>query len=156
MPSSERWASRRPSSGLKRKAWRMREQSRRFAKDMLGRYEPIETMRSWPSNGLRVGAVRNSGRRALSGRGHREHNSPRTWVTHVGDRVSRTQPRYACVARSGGRASAVQGYPVELAAKVAVASVRSSVQEFATIEEVVFSCFCIAVLRHCQRITARI
>ncbi len=25
---------------------------------MLGRYEPIETMRSWPSNGLRVGAVR--------------------------------------------------------------------------------------------------
>jgi predicted FMN-binding regulatory protein PaiB len=42
----------------KRKAWRMREQSRRFAKDMLGRYEPIETMRSWPSNELRVGAVR--------------------------------------------------------------------------------------------------
>src|SRR5437870_6201406 len=58
MPSSERWASRRPSSGLKRKAWRMRQQSRRFAKDMLGRYKPIETMRSWPSNGLRVGAVR--------------------------------------------------------------------------------------------------
>jgi len=25
---------------------------------MLGRYEPIERMRSWPSNGLRVGAVR--------------------------------------------------------------------------------------------------
>jgi len=25
---------------------------------MLGRYEPIEAMRSWPSNGVRVDAVR--------------------------------------------------------------------------------------------------
>ena len=25
---------------------------------MLSRYEPIETMRSWPSNGLEVAAVR--------------------------------------------------------------------------------------------------
>ena len=24
---------------------------------MLGRYEPIETMRSWPGNGMEVGAV---------------------------------------------------------------------------------------------------
>ena len=58
------------------------------------------------------------------------------------------QPRSACVARSGGRASAVQGYSVGLAAKVAVASVRSSVQEFATIQEAVFCCFSTADVLH--------
>ena len=35
----------------------------------------------------------------------------------------------------------IYGYPIELAAKVAVDTVRSSVQEFAPIEEVVFCCF---------------
>jgi O-acetyl-ADP-ribose deacetylase len=35
----------------------------------------------------------------------------------------------------------IYGYPVELAAKVAVDTVRSSVQEFAPIEEIVFCCF---------------
>lgn len=35
----------------------------------------------------------------------------------------------------------IYGYPIERAAKVAVATVRSSVAEFATIQEVVFCCF---------------
>jgi O-acetyl-ADP-ribose deacetylase (regulator of RNase III) len=35
----------------------------------------------------------------------------------------------------------IYGYPVELAARVAVDTVRSSVQEFAAIREVVFCCF---------------
>jgi O-acetyl-ADP-ribose deacetylase (regulator of RNase III) len=35
----------------------------------------------------------------------------------------------------------IYGYPIELAARVAVDTVRSSVQEFAVIEEVVFCCF---------------
>jgi O-acetyl-ADP-ribose deacetylase (regulator of RNase III) len=40
----------------------------------------------------------------------------------------------------------IYGYPVELAAKVAVATVRSSVAELATIREVVFCCFSAADL----------
>jgi O-acetyl-ADP-ribose deacetylase (regulator of RNase III) len=35
----------------------------------------------------------------------------------------------------------IYGYPVELAARVAVDTVRSSVQEFAAIQQVVFCCF---------------
>ena len=35
----------------------------------------------------------------------------------------------------------IYGYPIELAAKVAVTTVRSSLQEFATIQEVIFCCF---------------
>jgi O-acetyl-ADP-ribose deacetylase (regulator of RNase III) len=35
----------------------------------------------------------------------------------------------------------VYGYPIELAADVAVATVRSAVAELATIEDVVFCCF---------------
>jgi O-acetyl-ADP-ribose deacetylase len=35
----------------------------------------------------------------------------------------------------------IYGYPIELAAKIAVDTVRSSVQEFAPIKEVVFCCF---------------
>ena len=57
MRSSERWVSPKLSSGSKRKAWQMREQSRSFAKDMRGRCEPIETTQFWLSNGVEVGAV---------------------------------------------------------------------------------------------------
>ena len=53
----------------------------------------------------------------------------------------------------------IYGYPVDLAAKVAVASVRSSVQEFATLQEVVFCCFSAADLavytRHLSETAAR-
>jgi len=35
----------------------------------------------------------------------------------------------------------IYGYPIELAAKIAVDTVRSSVQEFTLIKEVVFCCF---------------
>jgi O-acetyl-ADP-ribose deacetylase len=35
----------------------------------------------------------------------------------------------------------VYGYPIELAAKIAVSTVRSSLQQFAAIQEVVFCCF---------------
>lgn len=40
-----------------------------------------------------------------------------------------------------GISTGVYGYPVELAAKVAVTTVRSSLQEFPAIQEVVFCCF---------------
>jgi len=40
----------------------------------------------------------------------------------------------------------IYGYPIELAAKVAVATVRSAVVEFAAIQEVVFCCFSTADL----------
>jgi len=53
----------------------------------------------------------------------------------------------------------IYGYPVDLAAKVAVASVRSSVQEFATLQEVIFCCFSAADLavytRHLSETAAR-
>ena len=35
----------------------------------------------------------------------------------------------------------IYGYPIELAAKVAVTTVRSSLREFAAIQEVIFCCF---------------
>lgn len=35
----------------------------------------------------------------------------------------------------------VYGYPIELAAKIALSTVRSSLQQFAAIQEVVFCCF---------------
>lgn len=35
----------------------------------------------------------------------------------------------------------VYGYPIELAAKIAVSTVRSSLQQFAAIQEVIFCCF---------------
>ena len=35
----------------------------------------------------------------------------------------------------------IYGYPIELAAAVAVDTVRSALQQFATIEEIVFCCF---------------
>ncbi len=35
----------------------------------------------------------------------------------------------------------IYGYPIELAAEVAVSTVRSAVQEFETIQEIVFCCF---------------
>jgi O-acetyl-ADP-ribose deacetylase len=35
----------------------------------------------------------------------------------------------------------VYGYPIDLAAKIAVSTVRSSLQQFAAIQEVVFCCF---------------
>ncbi len=35
----------------------------------------------------------------------------------------------------------IYGYPIELAAQVAVSTVRSAVQEFVTIQEIVFCCF---------------
>ena len=35
----------------------------------------------------------------------------------------------------------IYGYPIELAAKVAITTVRSSLREFAAIQEVIFSCF---------------
>lgn len=40
-----------------------------------------------------------------------------------------------------GIATGIYGYPVELAAPLAVATVRASLQEFAAIREVVFCCF---------------
>jgi O-acetyl-ADP-ribose deacetylase (regulator of RNase III) len=35
----------------------------------------------------------------------------------------------------------IYGYPIELAAEVAIATVRSAVQRFSDIQEVVFCCF---------------
>ncbi|MEK6244197.1 MAG: O-acetyl-ADP-ribose deacetylase [Pseudomonadota bacterium] len=40
-----------------------------------------------------------------------------------------------------GISTGVYGYPVELAAKVAVTTVRSSLQEFPAIQEIIFCCF---------------
>jgi O-acetyl-ADP-ribose deacetylase (regulator of RNase III) len=46
-----------------------------------------------------------------------------------------------------GISTGVYGYPVELAAEIAVATVRSSVREFAVIREIVFCCFSDANLK---------
>lgn len=40
-----------------------------------------------------------------------------------------------------GISTGVYGYPVELAAKVALTTVRSSLQEFPAIQEIIFCCF---------------
>jgi len=40
-----------------------------------------------------------------------------------------------------GISTGIYGYPVELAAKIAVATVRSSLQKFTIIQEVIFCCF---------------
>jgi len=41
----------------------------------------------------------------------------------------------------------IYGYPMELAAKVAVTTVRSSVQEIPSIREVIFCCFSVSDLQ---------
>jgi O-acetyl-ADP-ribose deacetylase (regulator of RNase III) len=41
----------------------------------------------------------------------------------------------------------IYGYPIELAAKVAVTTVRSSVQEIPSIREVIFCCFSVSDLQ---------
>jgi len=46
-----------------------------------------------------------------------------------------------------GISTGVYGYPVELATEIAVATVRSSVQAFAVIREIVFCCFSAADLK---------
>lgn len=45
----------------------------------------------------------------------------------------------------------VFGYPIELASKVAVSTVRAVLPKFADIDEVVFCCFSAGDLRHYQR-----
>jgi O-acetyl-ADP-ribose deacetylase (regulator of RNase III) len=46
----------------------------------------------------------------------------------------------------------VYGYPIELAATVAVSTVRSSVREFAAIREIIFCCFSASDLSIFQRV----
>lgn len=46
-----------------------------------------------------------------------------------------------------GISTGVYGYPVEAAAKIAVATVRSSLQEFPAVQEVIFCCFSAGDLR---------
>ena len=51
----------------------------------------------------------------------------------------------------------IYGYPIELAAQVAVTTVRRQLSKFASIEEVVFCCFSAGDLKHYERLlgTAR-
>jgi O-acetyl-ADP-ribose deacetylase (regulator of RNase III) len=46
----------------------------------------------------------------------------------------------------------IYGYPIELAAQVAVTTVRRQLPKFASIEEVVFCCFSAADLKHYERL----
>jgi O-acetyl-ADP-ribose deacetylase (regulator of RNase III) len=46
----------------------------------------------------------------------------------------------------------IYGYPLELAARVAVATVRSSLNEFPSIQEVVFCCFSAGDLAAYERV----
>ena len=65
---------------------------------MLGRYEPIETMRSWPSNGLRVGAVREQSPvvRAASNMGMEPPPSRARLMPGVGQTSQRGRPQCPC------------------------------------------------------------
>jgi O-acetyl-ADP-ribose deacetylase (regulator of RNase III) len=51
-----------------------------------------------------------------------------------------------------GISTGVYGYPVDLAARVAVATVRAQLRKHAGIREVVFCCFSASDLRHYQRL----
>lgn len=51
-----------------------------------------------------------------------------------------------------GISTGIYGYPIELAASVAVSSVRAELRELTTIEEVVFCCFSAGDLMHYQRL----
>ena len=53
-----------------------------------------------------------------------------------------------------GISTGVYGYPVELAAKVAVSTVAATAKELAMIEEVIFCCFSASDMRHYQGLLA--
>jgi O-acetyl-ADP-ribose deacetylase (regulator of RNase III) len=53
-----------------------------------------------------------------------------------------------------GISTGVYGYPVELAAGVAIATVRAALQEFTAIQEVIFCCFSAADLAVYERLLA--